>query len=63
MKIIKIWDFQNEDENKSRPNFPNLDHETRKQEQKHVMCKTKIQQGFITKNNQNKVMIRNHTQN
>jgi hypothetical protein len=58
MKIIKIWDFLNQDENKSRPNFPNIDHETRKQKQKDVMCETKIQQGFITKNNQNKVMIR-----
>jgi len=29
MKIIKIWDFLNQDENKGKPNFPNLDHEAK----------------------------------
>ncbi len=29
-----------------------------KQEQEHDMCETKIEQNFITKNKQNKVMIK-----
>ncbi len=37
------------DEDKNRPNFSNLDCQTRKQKQKHDMCKIKIQQNFIAR--------------
>jgi hypothetical protein len=43
MEIIKIMGFPNQDENKSRPNFPNLNHETRKQEKRHDTFETRIQ--------------------
>jgi hypothetical protein len=62
-KKSKLKDYLNQNENKGWPNFPNLDHETKRQEQRHITCETRIQQSFIARKNRNKVMIRNHTQN
>jgi hypothetical protein len=48
-KQPRLWDFLNQNKDKSRPNFPNLDRERRKQKQKHDMCEIKIQQDFIAR--------------
>jgi hypothetical protein len=37
--------------------IPNLNHEIRKKEQEHNMCKTRIQQDFITKMKQKKTRL------
>jgi hypothetical protein len=48
-KQPRLRDFLNHNEDKSSPNFPNLDCQTRKQKQKHDMCEIKIQQYFIAR--------------
>jgi len=40
---------------------PKPNRETKKQKQKHDMCKTRIQQGFVAKEKQNNVKSRKHT--
>jgi hypothetical protein len=39
-KQPRLQDFLNQDENKSKFNFPNANHETKKQEQGHNTFKT-----------------------
>ncbi len=63
MKTTKSTWFSSQYDNKGMFSSKTRSWNKKKQKQKHDTCKTKIQQDFVAKEKQNKVITRKHTQN